>query len=41
MIKQFYLEQFDLESVSKVDGSKYCYVWITIQLNISHLLTHS
>ena len=26
---------------TKLDGSKYCYVSLTVQLNISHLFTHS
>ena len=26
---------------SKLNGSKYCYVSLTIQLNISHFFSHS
>ena len=30
-----------LNSASKLNGSKYCYVSLTIQLNISHLFSHN
>ena len=28
-------------SITKLDGTKYCYISLTIQLNISHLFTYS
>ena len=36
MIQWFNFKQFSLAYVYKVDGSKYCYVSLTNQLNTSH-----
>ena len=41
MIKQFYFKQFSLVCQSKLNGSMYCYVSPTIQLNISYLFAYS
>ena len=35
----FQIIQFSMST--KLNGSKYCYISLTIQLNISHLFTHS
>ena len=37
MIKQFYFRQYNLASQKKLDGSKYFYLSLTIQLNINRL----
>ena len=39
MEKQFFLKKIQLSMSTKLNGSKYCYVSLTIQLNISHLFT--
>ena len=39
MIQQFYLKLFNLHNQIKLNGSKYCYVLLTIRFDMSFVYT--